>query len=259
VAGRGVDAAPRCKRVDQACQTSADCCPGNLGNGNVWCASAGKKGKICQACPSGTVACNGGCVDKTTDTNCSGCGIACGGGTHCTNGACTCPSATTLCGGKCVNTATDNGNCGACGHGCFGGTSCLNGLCQCPAGQHLCADGACYVCCPGLTKCGDICVDTQTDEANCGTCGETCRDGDGCVAGECACNEESCPRSEGCFCLSSGTHPCVTAEEVQCGDKCGDGFAECPTDWICRGGPECAENAEDRQFYCRRLATCPAI
>src|SRR5690349_18887612 len=29
--------APRCKRVNQACQTTADCCPGPNANGNVYC------------------------------------------------------------------------------------------------------------------------------------------------------------------------------------------------------------------------------
>jgi hypothetical protein len=37
----------------------------------------------------------------------------------------------------------------------------------------------------GTTKCGQSCVDTQTDRTNCGMCGTTCLDGEICNAGKC--------------------------------------------------------------------------
>ena len=38
--------APRCKRVNQACQTTADCCPGPTANGNVYCALCRPEGAV---------------------------------------------------------------------------------------------------------------------------------------------------------------------------------------------------------------------
>ncbi|MBI4702589.1 MAG: SBBP repeat-containing protein [Deltaproteobacteria bacterium] len=44
---------------------------------------------------------------------------------------------------------------------------------------------ACGVCVGGTTKCGNKCVDTQTDAANCGACGVACAPGEICSAGKC--------------------------------------------------------------------------
>jgi hypothetical protein len=41
---------------------------------------------------------------------------------------------------------------------------------------------------PGETICGDQCVDTETDVANCGGCGNQCPTGDTCAAGTCSCD-----------------------------------------------------------------------
>ena len=46
--------APRCKRVNQACQTTADCCPGPNANGNVYCKQVKKSAKVCATCPAET-------------------------------------------------------------------------------------------------------------------------------------------------------------------------------------------------------------
>src|SRR5437868_5134440 len=40
--------------------------------------------------------------------------------------------------------------------------------------------------CGALTNCGGMCVDTQTDAANCGMCGKACAMGEMCAAGSCA-------------------------------------------------------------------------
>ncbi len=53
------------------------------------------------------------------------------------------------------------------GTACSGGTTCSAGACTC-----------------ALTTCGSACIDTQTDKANCGTCGRSCQTGD-CIAGKC--------------------------------------------------------------------------
>lgn len=148
VTGRGIDAAPRCKRIAQACQTSADCCPGDLGNGDVYCAPNGKKSKTCQVCPSGTVACKGGCTNVLGSDagNCGACGQSCTGGRVCVGGQCQCPSGTTECGGACVNTTSDPVNCGGCGRRCPLNEDCEAGTCRC---GNFGESQAPWTCCPG--------------------------------------------------------------------------------------------------------------
>ncbi|MCC6214083.1 MAG: hypothetical protein IT376_04395 [Polyangiaceae bacterium] len=51
------------------------------------------------------------------------------------------------------------------------------------------ADCACQ---PGLTECGAVCTDTDTDVRNCGACGNVCGPGRSCVAGSCLCPVADC-------------------------------------------------------------------
>lgn len=212
---------PRCKRVNQACQTTADCCPGPTANGNVYCASAGKKSKICQACPAETpTACNGGCVD----------------------------------------TSDDNNNCGACGEVCFGGTTCVNGSCQCPAGQHLCADGSCNECCihdhcespdPEANPicCAGTCVSASFDENNCGGCGNVCFADQFCELGDCECFEAGAHVGPDGQCTCDGTncqgggsccddYVCFLGTCQHCGAAGADchDFSGNPGDFLCCSG-----------------------
>ena len=69
------------------------------------------------------------------------------------------------------------------------------------------------------TQCGDKCVDTSVDNANCGACGTTCNGGQTCQASACA-----CPAAQA-FC--SGR--CETPSRQKCGPTC----ATCATDQIC--------------------------
>src|SRR5262245_60898130 len=50
----------------------------------------------------------------------------------------------------------------------------------------------------GQTLCGADCVNLQTDEANCGTCGYECGAGASCDGGRCLCNGAECRPGEDC-------------------------------------------------------------
>ena len=158
-------------------------------------ACAGDKGSCGDrhACPFG-----GGCPNGQeccgTDVQTGKC---CSHGRKCFNGECCTP-----CGGP-------NGPC--CAQEFVGGI-CCKGQCHLP-----CLDGwaldprtcrcECYhvlggrvgveqVCCPpGLTDCGNQCVDTLSDDQNCGTCGNACGAGESCCGGEC-CDRCECENGQ---------------------------------------------------------------
>ncbi len=117
----------------------------------------------------------------------------------------------------------DDGCGGSCG-GCTGGLTCN-------------ASGTCA--CAGMT-CGGSCVDTSSDESNCGACGTTCDVGDACIGGTCRCS----PSCTGKVCGDDG-----------CGGSCGicssdracdgSGQCECATGTSCRGA--CTDTMRDRR------------
>ncbi|AKV00053.1 Tryptophan synthase alpha chain [Labilithrix luteola] len=122
-------------------------------------------------CPTSTFSCD---IDLSRDpNNCGACGQACPVVGDSFGAKFTCNH------GKCVMTCNaqlnadcdgipDNGcevqldtpmNCGGCGIRCADGEPCKGGKCGCP---------------PPLKNCGGSCVDTTSDDYNCGKCGETC-------------------------------------------------------------------------------------
>jgi hypothetical protein len=94
------------------------------------------------------------------------------------------------------------------------------------------------------------CTDTNTDEANCGNCGDPCRGDQYCNAGVCSCTTGmvdcggACinPLTDGDYCGASD--PCTTNPGTDCRDDqvCSAGSCACPT-----GEEECAGACTDTQ------------
>ncbi|MFC1654278.1 hypothetical protein ACFL2F_00620 [Myxococcota bacterium] len=178
------------------------------------------------SCASGLTDCTTACVNTATDeANCGACGTACRADQICT-GACACPAGSEECvAGTCADKQTDPNNCGTCGTVCGGATPfCIAGVCggscvspnvQCVDGcidpdnsnthcgasdpcatnpgdvcsvadGFVCQSGSCQ-CTGGQTDCSGVCVNTQADGSNCGTCGTVCSGGQYCNSGTCAC------------------------------------------------------------------------
>jgi hypothetical protein len=67
--------------------------------------------------------------------------------------------------------------------------------------------------------CGASCVDTQTDTANCGACGNTCAAGQTCAAGVCTCGNSSVSFAAAvqpiftASCATAGCHKGIAAQQ----------------------------------------------
>jgi len=189
--------------VDNGCETPTND-PNNCGAcGNV-CTDPAKPcivrtdapgGAAC-GCPAGQLACPirpGGpsrCLEvDANDSNCGACGNVCpsnpDGGALPQNayhgclrrecGHLKCRANTGDCNGDlvdadrgdgCETDLTTNEHCGACGNACAPGEACRRNS----TGVYEC------LCPPGLTYCGNTCVDLATNPTNCGSCGVLCKD-----------------------------------------------------------------------------------
>jgi hypothetical protein len=146
-------------------------------------------------CPAGQNACILGtsyCTNLSTDpNNCgdgganidgstNGCGNKCGTGLVCTSGTCTstCGSPETQCGadagGACANLNNDPNNCGTCGTACGTGLACLQNPGGSAAPAQCCTTNYNTVCNNTAAPPVPTCVDTTTDNTNCGSCGQVC-------------------------------------------------------------------------------------
>jgi hypothetical protein len=125
---------------------------------------------------------------------------------------------------------------------------------QCPAGD-TCKDFECVPLCgangscpTGLSCCGPICVNEQTDPDNCNGCGDECAPGEACIAGECKARSSChggpvCGTSEQCCatgCANTNSDPrnCGACGRIcQTGETCAGG--ECSSPMSCHGAPAC--------------------
>ncbi len=149
--GGGGGGGSTCLELHSQCNQSSDCCSG-------WCTD-----NECRSC--GDTICGEDCIVLSDNlAHCGACFNACNTDTQtCVNGVCT--------GG-------DDGGGGGGGGGCVD----LGGSCgfsaQCCSGW--CNAGTCDSC--GMVVCNDQCVDTGSDNNNCGNCnnlciGTTCQNG----------------------------------------------------------------------------------
>lgn len=229
-------------------------------------AGCGKKASTrepVEACPSGTVSCNGACTTLATDVrSCGACGTVCAPTEECQGGTCVAPCSVAglaRCGDACVDLASSSPHCGACGIACGAAQVCQAGACvdactlagatRCEAScvdlasssahcgacgtacgdAAVCRSGACVDTCAlaGTTRCGVACVDLGSSSAHCGACGKACPAGAICQAGTCVdgCALAGTTRC-GELCASLATDP---ANCGACGRSCG-------ATAICRGG-----------------------
>ncbi len=191
------------------------------------------------ACNDGRRDCNGtssdGCeTDVTTVTNCVTCGTRCGASETCSTVGCRCggsagcTGANTCCPSGCRNLQDDEANCGGCGIACGPGEQCINMRCACGGSGATPGGGRyCPVECCGATSC----IDTQNDDANCGSCGNVCGPNERCMGGSCHCGAG--PRCTPGFTCCGGTTCADLQNDPENCNACGD---RCPGMQMCIGG-----------------------
>lgn len=119
---------------------------------------------------------------------------------------------------------------GACGTVCSQGQTCVAGQCFTPPQQ--CISGRAH--CSG--NLADYCeVDTNTDDANCGNCGNACSNAQTCLAGTCT---ATCPAGQslcsgGCVDLQNDSQSCGT-----CGTVCSGGSTCVAGQCACHNGQQ---------------------
>jgi hypothetical protein len=185
------------------------------------------KGKCVSGCPDSTpTLCGGSCADTDSDPmHCGECDNPCTTKAEhaqpvCERGECgfECAEGFMQCFETCVDLEKDNANCGSCNNKCTGGKMCQKGSCECPKGlndcggtckadspqscgsscevcrseipraKDTCDKGQCgYECSDGLSLCRGECIDTSSDDNNCGLCGIHCASPKSCGLGLCLC------------------------------------------------------------------------
>lgn len=240
-------------------------------------------GKECVACPPTATQCGNECVYlNENEEHCGSCDVGCPAGQTCNSGVCGCrdpgqqfcPTNVAGTAGVCMDLRYDNNNCGSCGNRCTGGLSCCSGRCvdtrnnpdhcngcdrACGStaqyGPAWCENSACTRCsgtgeynCRTLLPDGSYashCINIQSDEENCGSCGNRCAAGELCCGGRCinpdtdeefcgGCNVR-CERGQACC---GGTCIDVLYNDDHCGscnERCYIGYA-CDLGRCCRVG-----------------------
>jgi hypothetical protein len=103
-----------------------------------------------------------------------------------------------------------------------------------------CIGDACR-CADTLVTCGDYCFDTQTDEQNCGGCGQACLPSQICGEGACVCAEAQVLCGESCVDTANDTRNCGSCGNAcRSSEVCSDGACACPS-----GQSLCGDSCSD--------------
>lgn len=143
-----------------------------------------------------------------------------------------------------------------------------DGSCQvnCDDEREVCDVDQC-LCRDEFTRCGDTCVDTESDPANCGTCDNACG-ADVCEGAECRtgdCQEEELTNCDGA-CVDTESHPLhcngcnrpCQADELCIEANC-RAFepGDCSNDENCSDGRKCCPIEDGESMICIDGGDCP--
>lgn len=86
----------------------------------------------------------------------------------------------------------------------------------------------------GLSRCGEACVDLQSNGLHCGACGRVCGNNSACQMGECRCATGFEPCADRCVNTQSDPRNCGGCGRAcpLVGSICASGVCECPTGWM---------------------------
>jgi hypothetical protein len=107
-----------------------------------------------------------------------------------------------------------------------------------------------YRCSEGQTRCGDRCVNLQTNERHCGSCGNRCRSTQTCCKGRCVNLQRNERHCGSCF------NQCFE------GSECVGGLCRCPSGTTLCGGACVSDSCPEGQAFnfstCKCELACPS-
>lgn len=133
----------------------------------------------------------------------------CCGGSRCLRGRCACLVGWADCDGTGVCTSLQTTiNCGGCGQDCVGDEGCCSGVCVDPQ-DPLIACEPCSVSRTGMMCCSGVWVNSDGNDAHCGTCNRACAEGTACCGRDCFDLATSTSHCGGCGNLCRFGQSCI--------------------------------------------------
>lgn len=115
-----------------------------------------------------------------------------------------------------------------------------------------CPNGQCSVCVGGQQKCGDTCVDTQSDSNHCGGCLQQCPNDGACVAGKCGCKLGFASCNGECIDVQTSSQHCgACGNACANGQPCENGLCKCEN-----SKTRCGDVCVDTQASVKHCGAC---